>query len=243
MKNNKFLTKRTLTCLKQTLVLAGLSLSLSVNAAPVLFAVTGYAAMAENLSYGPNIITEASSPYLSTQEANTVHDVWYQNFTSDGSTTLFDISWQFSTEKSLAQRFSDAVNFGESVTWTVNYGATTSTISGAWWFSDGAGSMGSKFAGSGANFSDDDGFWGAGDVVQANLGNGGSWENLFYGVGNLDGSDDGPSLFINGSFHDASLVGHKNYMYIGSPSAVPVPAAAWLFGSALAGLGVVRHKK
>ena len=200
---------------------------------PVLFAVTGYGAMAENLPYGPNLINESSSPYLSTREANTLHSSWYQNFTSDGLTTLFDIDWLFSTEKTLAQRFIDAVNYGEPVTWTIRDGGSTSTVSGTWWYSDAAednGTMALKFASSGSRFSDDDGFWGAGDVVQANQQRGRTWVNLRYGVGNLDAGDSGlcsgtgTCLYRDGS-RSSVPNNHKNYMYIGSSNGSDVGEA------------------
>ena len=42
---------------------------------------------------------------------------------------------------------------------------------------------------------------------------------------------------------DGQPLGDVHETWVVRPSEVPVPAAAWLFGSALAGLGVVRRKK
>ena len=56
------------------------------------------------------------------------------------------------------------------------------------------------------------------------------------GYENPDGNGNAYSAYV--SDHGLSSI---NYAFINTE--VPVPAAAWLFGSALAGLGVVRRKK
>jgi hypothetical protein len=81
-----------------------------VRAVTELFAILTQNACAENLRYGPNTITAGSnSPYFSTALKNTKHTGFEQVFKNDGSTTRFTILWTFQTEKTLQQRFLDAV--------------------------------------------------------------------------------------------------------------------------------------
>jgi hypothetical protein len=53
------------------------------------------------------------------------------------------------------------------------------------------------------------------------------------------------SLWIGGNGSDASPVGSQSYIanITASPSAVPVPGAVWLFGSAIAGFAGLRRRK
>jgi hypothetical protein len=74
-----------------------------------LFAVLTSTSCAETLRGGPNNITSDTSAYLSTAFAGTVHSRFEQVFKLDGRTTLFTIQWTFMTEKTLQQRFVDAV--------------------------------------------------------------------------------------------------------------------------------------
>jgi hypothetical protein len=55
------------------------------------------------------------------------------------------------------------------------------------------------------------------------------WHDGYYGSPDGDHMD-----MVEGRFHDIALV---------SGSVVPLPAAVWLFGSALAGLGWIRRKQ
>jgi hypothetical protein len=75
-----------------------------------------------------------------------------------------------------------------------------------------------------------------GGQVSLNVGISETWETLVFGAGwsNLTSVDFGATngLGLNGVVIDNIVV-----------SNVPVPAAAWLFGSALAGLGWLRRKK
>ena len=112
-----------------------------------LFAVTDATQCAENLPYGPNSITESSSPYVSTQFRSMLHDMWQQVLTTSAGTTLL-VTWQFSNVKTLEERFQTAVTSGEAVSWTIRYSADGSTYSksGTWRYSDGAGDMLARFA-------------------------------------------------------------------------------------------------
>jgi hypothetical protein len=51
------------------------------------------------------------------------------------------------------------------------------------------------------------------------------------------------SLWIGGNGPDASPVGSQSYVATITASPVPVPGAVWLFGSALAGVVGLRHRK
>jgi hypothetical protein len=85
-----------------------------------LFAVLSGGACAEAVPYGPSLLTQSSSAYLSTHYKDTLHDAWTQVTTSDGVTTDFTIQWTFkSGTKTLSQRFADAVATGELVDYTV----------------------------------------------------------------------------------------------------------------------------
>ena len=97
-----------------------------------------------------------------------MHDIWIQEVALDGTNVDFTLHWQFSSAKTLAQRFQDAVFPGELVTWTITDGATTQVINGTWRFSNGAGITVARFDTSGTHFSNDDGIWGAGTLVDGN---------------------------------------------------------------------------
>jgi hypothetical protein len=58
-----------------------------------LFAITENDVVAEQLPYGPTVITESDSAFFSTAQGNVLHDQWTQVATSDGSTVLFTITW------------------------------------------------------------------------------------------------------------------------------------------------------
>jgi len=183
-----------------------------------LFAITEDYFVAQDLPYGPNAITESDSAYLSTLNKAVVHDTWTQIATSDGSTTLFTIDWQFSTSKTLEQRFIDAVNGGEPVAWIVTSGMGTQTYNGTWWYSHDAGDMASRFAGSGLYFSNDDGIWGAGNGVIDGDSNPSGDSAVAWGHGNYNSSNGSDILYQNGVRTLPVRNTHpnfKNYMYIG----------------------------
>lgn len=100
-----------------------------------LFAVVGGSSCAESLYYGPQRITEFGSAdglylfYLSTatMSRDVPHSEWLEIVTSDGSTELFRIHWIFTTTKTLAQRFADAVAVGEKVGFRVEDASTGQT--------------------------------------------------------------------------------------------------------------------
>ena len=174
-----------------------------------LFAVTDYREVAERLSFGPGALTPASSAFLSTDFKDRVHDSWIQEVALDGTNVDFTLHWQFSSAKTLAQRFEDAVAVGESVTWTIIDGATTQVINGTWRFSNGAGITTARFDTSGTSFSNDDGIWGAGTLVDGNS----SCVGVSWGVGNCNSTDFSQGLWRNGirSPVPSTL---KNFMYL-----------------------------
>ena len=180
----------------------------------MLFAVTDASRCAESLPYGTAGLTESSTAYLSTQHKNELHSEWFQilQLTSGGTV---NIRWQFSDTKTLQSRFQTAVSSGEPVTWTITYGGATYSKSGSWRFSNNAGNMLSKFAGSGSGFSGDDGMWGGGTgTVDGN----GNVPSDFWGHGNPNSGDGDCSTAYLGS--GRSTVS-KNFMYFGNHDASP----------------------
>ena len=175
---------------------------LYANAIPVLFGIQADGAVAELLPYGPTPITTASSPFLSTLNANTLSSVWYSQGVDGLGNVLYDIQWNFTSgAKTLAQRFVDAVAVGEAVNWTVTSPSSgVQNYSGVWRFSDSAGITAATFLGSGSNFSADDGIWGAGNGV-LNANGTSSPGNIAWGFGNIDGND-----FFSGGQFSAALV-------------------------------------
>jgi hypothetical protein len=190
------------------------------DASAQLFAVTDNDEVAERLSFGPGALTTASSAFLSTDFKDVATVSWFQEVALDGTNVDFTVLWQFSSVKTVAQRFEDASLFGEPVTWTVLDGGTTQVINGTWRFSNGSGITTARFDTSGANFSNDDGIWGAGTLVDGNT----SCSEVSWGVGNCNGSDSGQLLWRNGV--RSSVPGTlKNFMYVGEcdEDGVPFP--------------------
>lgn len=75
-----------------------------------------------------------------------MHTAWEQVLNPGDGTDIVYITWTFSDELTMAHRFYRAVNFGESVTWTVTYGSNTYTLQGTWrWTADGGNYL-TKFA-------------------------------------------------------------------------------------------------
>ena len=169
---------------------------------------------AENLPYGLNSITEASSPYVSTQLRNMLHDAWQQVFTTTAGTTLH-ITWQFSNVKTLDERFQSAVKSGEAVSWTIRYSADGSTHSksGTWRFSSTAGDMLARFASSGSRFSSNNGLWGgATGTVDGDV----RYPSDFWGHGIWSGSETKCRDVYLGSSSPSGISVRRNLMYIGS---------------------------
>ena len=152
-----------------------------------LYAITGPNNCAESLSYGSSELTSLSgSEYLTTLLQDETHTSFLQIFKADGSTTDFTIRYDFTGGSStLADRFDNAVSSGEGVDWVVKSQGVTYTLSGTWRYSNGADTS-SKWSGSGSNFSNDDGTWGAAG-------------------GTLDGNSPGPQLQNHGDSW-----GHEN---------------------------------
>jgi hypothetical protein len=224
-----------LACLAALVATAG-----QVQAGLILFGIQDDGRIAQNLPYGPTAITEADSAFLSTLVGSQSHDRWFQRAVDGAGNTLYEIDWQFSTTKTVAERFQDAVSVGESVTWTVTspFIMGSQILLGTWRFSDGAGNMTSKFSGSGSVFSDDDGIWGAGTgLIDGDFNS--NINNWTWGYGNYNGQDtyvgfiisDG-TLRLNGATQSNLPIGFKNFMYVddGQVSEVPEPSSLVLFG-------------
>jgi len=180
-----------------------------------LFAITDSSQCAETLPYGPNHITTASNAYFSTEYKNVSHNKFLQIFTVNG-TELYRIAYNFTTTKTLQNRISDATSTGEDVNWVVTQGANTYNYGTyKWYYSDGAGitSGSAKWTGSGNDWSNDDGSWGA---APNNIdGNGGPYET--WGHGNHNSSDAAQcnNYYTNGSQATSNTI--KSYMYIVTP--------------------------
>ncbi len=231
-----------------------------VQAGMILFGIQDDGHIAERLSYGPTAITEASSAYLNTLVGSQSHDRWFQKAVDGNGNTLYEIDWQFSTTKTVANRFQDAVDTGEAVTWTVTSPSIVGSqvLSGTWRFSKNAGNMLSKFDGSSSFlfFSKDDGIWGAGTGqidgdYNVNVLYHGGWK---WGFGNYDSAD----VYNGGSVYDGSLLidgvvqaalpsGFKNYMYVDDgQGVVPEPTTLAIFGIgalSFVASGVFRRKR
>eukprot|EP01039_Chlorochromonas_danica_P012401 gene12401-14174_t len=191
-----------------------------------LFAILGGSQCAEQLYYGPTVIsTSSSGSYFSTNTryGAVPHDQWLQIVTYDGVNELFRIYWQFSTKKSLAARFINAPTYGEAVSYRIvdTYGVvgwpagSQYTMSGTWYFSSAAAMTASKFAvaSSTLGFSSNDGCWGAGSgSLNAN-----AVTSLpsFWGVANIDSSDASQcsKIWVNGALY-GTYSSSRTFMYI-----------------------------
>jgi hypothetical protein len=79
----------------------------------------------------------------------------------------------------------------------------------------------------------------SGDQVFTNTGSG--WETFSYNYTIAPGATRLKVVLLG--LNTDSVMGYDNVTALNGTAAVPVPAAAWLFGSALAGLVAVRRKK
>jgi len=210
-----------------------------VQAGLILFGIQDDGNVAESLAYGPTAITESDDAFLSTLVGSQSHNRWFQRAVDGSNNTLYEIDWQFSTMKTVANRFQDAINIGEAVTWTVTSPSITGSqiLVGTWRFSDNAGDVLSRFSGSGFSFSDDDGIWGAG-TGEIDGDSNTNIINWTWGYGNYHGADvfNNPlangTLRINGVTQSSLPSGFKNFMFVddGMVSAVPEPSSLAVFG-------------
>ena len=79
----------------------------------------------------------------------------------------------------------------------------------------------------------------SGEITFANTGSG--WETYSYNYTIAAGATRLKVVLLG--VNNDSVMGYDNVTMLNGTAAVPVPAAAWLFGSALAGLVAVRRKK
>lgn len=195
----------------------------SYTPATELFAVIGSTSCAENLYFGPQAITTEGSAdgvyryFVSTATAsrNIPHNTWMQVVTSDGVNEVFRIFWTFSDMKTLADRFVNAVQVGESVSYRVIESTGREySFSGTWRFSSKAGFTAATFAvpESKCCFSADDAAWGGGRGVIDGANAQTIYNTNFWGMGNFDGDDSGCRAFYrNGRITTAPAV--RSYMY------------------------------
>ena len=237
MENKKFLTKKPLTCFKQAITLAGLILSLSANAAIVAY--TNKAAFdsaagsttLENFHYNNccqnyTTISSHTVPFIQPGATYSLLNPFpgnYSLFFNGGGG--FNGGWLHSIKDNPPDGNSALkVEFDSPIS---AFGFVTNTYMG------------------GAGFTAKINFTNGSSSVENGSGISTHWDLQyipnFYGFVSDIAIDSveiqGNSLF---SRHNFAI---DNFQFGGAPAAVPIPAAAWLFGSALAGLGVVRRKK
>ena len=178
-----------------------------------LFAVTTHNQCAEQLPYGSNeVLSPTGSAYFSVLMKDFNHSEFMQDFKANGSTTTFRIFWNFSDTKTIQNRWNNAVSSGETVTWQVLYSGSTYNYSGGWRWSDNAGSF---KTGSGTNFSNDDGIWGAANRTLNGDSPGPSLSGSSgFGYQNYHSSDSSQcsTYWVNGSTSSSSSI--KNAMYL-----------------------------
>lgn len=191
-----------------------------------LFAVLGGQQCSENLPYGPDKITVAGasstySPYYlstGTSGKDSAHTEWIQVVTSDGVTEIMRIYWTFSTPKTLAQHFADAVQFGESVSYRVEYtyqGFTnwlTNWYDSTWRFSSASQVSIGTFDGRSGFLGGRYGAWGTASTwIDGN----GAAPSTFFGVGNFNGLDSGEchKVYRSGTSSVEYGTALKTFMY------------------------------
>ena len=193
-----------------------------------LFAVTDATRCAEDLSYGPATLTEASAAYFSTAHKDVQHRGFKQILAPYGdpdpnnNAAKMVIDWYFSTTKTLKERWLAAVSGGEPCTWVIQYRGSTYTKQGTWWFSSGAGSQSAisarfEAASTSCCFSSDDALYGGGtgDVD----GEGAHARPAdFFGHGNYHSSDSSECniLYAGSSIASTTYSDLKNFMYLSS---------------------------
>jgi hypothetical protein len=219
--------------LKTMLAVLALSAAGSANAELVPFAVTTSGNVAERLAYGAGSVDINAAARITTDYADVSSKKWYQEVYLNGqdSALSFSIDWVFSGAQTMKDRFSEAARSGVGVSWLVKSGSQQYTIDGTWRFSHSSGLASFNWDNSGTEFSDDDGIWGAGSVVDGN----GSVNPIRWGVGNHNGSD-GNGAWVNGA--GGTYSAQRNIMYINNVSS---PAMLGLMGLGLMGLAARRR--
>ena len=203
-----------------------------------LFAVLCGNICAKDLRYGPQSLTTAGTAnphfpcFLSTSTVgkDIPHKEWLQIVTSDGTTELFRIYWNFYTARTLARHFNDAVKYGVSVRYTAMDVQTDTQCSyiGTWYFSRSAGTMDSRFTITTTQygFSNNGGTWGSGSGKID--GNGRVAPSSFWGIGNFDTQEtSGTKIYKQGvasSNYGSSLKVYMYYSTMAEPTVYPTPA-------------------
>jgi len=164
-----------------------------------LFARTTSSQCAEQLPFGPNELTSLSgSAYVSLLTGDFENTEFMQDFRADGVNTDFTLIYDFGNTDTVENRFLSQ----QSVTWIINEGAES--YSGNWWYTNNLGSS-PWSRGSGSDFSNDDGQWGAGYNGYNVDGNGGN--SVVWGHGNQNSGDSQCSGYrIDGSSSSSSNI-------------------------------------
>jgi len=169
-----------------------------------LFANMGPNACAEGLTMGYNNLTNLTTIYLPKTYGENNHTKWLLTHHDAGSLT-HTIFFNFTSKKTLRQRFADMVSTGvsESLNWTA-YNASNSTSSGSidnYMFSNEAGITTSNWY-TRSSLSSDDGSWGVADVYEIDGGSGGpsisTASNPRYGFENSNTGDSSCNTYFTG---------------------------------------------
>jgi len=221
---------------------AGLVLSVSgfANAGLIPFAITDAGSVAENLDYSSGAIDINGSARITTDYANSLSNNWFQEVYIDGQSLSYSIEWIFSNNLSMKDRFTEAVTIGSTVKWIINYNGAESIINGNWWWSDNSGQNNFDWTTSGSSFSNDDGIWGAGLVVNGDSGS--PANNTRWGVGNYNASDTSEKVWTDGVMTSGTTPNLKNIMYI-KTAEVPEPTTLAIFALGIMGLAARRFQK
>lgn len=152
-------------------------------------------ALSEDLPVSPGALNRLSAARVDSSLALVEHRRWVQIMSEDGDSDDIVIVWEFTDTKTLQDRFQDAVDSGEDVTWTVfDYiNNVTVTHSGEWRWSSEAGDMLERFdngAGVDDSFSRNAGLFGACEEDGCEV-DGRSGPSPGYGTGSEDSDERG----------------------------------------------------
>ncbi len=138
-----------------------------------------------------------------------------QVVTSDGVNEIFRIFWTFSTMKTLSDRFVDAVQVGERVSYrVVESTGQERSFSGTWRFSSRSAITAATFDTTETKccFSEDDAAWGGGKGIVDGANANSVYNTNFWGMGNFDGDETSCRAFYrNGRITTAPAV--RTFMY------------------------------